>query len=904
MYNQDSARIKAAMVIYAFEQDLGGYVHTEHTDINEDRTATLVAARIQEDTFDKGDVSSRQIIEATFLSEIFNLAQSAASKTADGDQFKRLRKIFDSLEITDIRNSVSHPNRPFAESYWHRVAALATDPTIEKIGFARTIKQYRLACEDRLTAPPEQWLEVRRSYIKNNLPDTVEHELTGLIGRDKDLSKLENELRSGRNSLVAIIARGGTGKTSLVLECLSRIVLKPETADWANAVIFCTLKQEVLTATGVVRINSPDSLNSLKNELLESLNFVFLEEFETIEDAQKHKENTSILLVIDNLETLLRDEPEMVGEFIDTLPHKWKVLVTSRLPVDAAKNIPLESLTRQSSLFLTRKYFTSRGHSSINAETLEKIGDASKDNPLAIRLIADLYIAGKDVDSAITVAANEITNYSFANLIDALSADAIKLLEGLFALGRANRSLLIDSLELSLDRIAAAIAQLAKTSLLTRTTDEALEEIYSIDESIRDLLRVSPKNIDVRRQVSANISRLHALKQEVAEAQFERKCTELDRDFIPGDTPVDLVPIVDKLNKAIRDKNALLVRELDLKLRQIEDVHSKSTFFYKQLVRIAYFFSDLNSQEIMLLKMLQIDSSEPYALLSLGYLYRSQQRLDKALVSFETLMKNGWGEITKSGKIAAISIHQGYLSALVFLEDCQNVLDLTNSWKAKSEFRMVYGVARAAAFRHLTSQNIASEPTLAREYLDIAVSTLGDLTNLEGSPSPVLQEQAKVIALSPLALLKINENSAKDRQSSLRILGYCHQHIDALQGRLEGRAESIKSRLSGIQLSGNPFLPIFQKNQSPDAQIEESTPSIPAGFELVEIYHIPNSSSFPAYMFGRDINKREYFLSVEYFQNGDWANWLLLKTGSKVAVTSIPSKNASTDYRATKIISV
>ena len=114
-------------------------------------------------------------------------------------------------------------------------------------------------------------MNLRRSYIRNNLPDSVEHELTGLIGRDRDLSKLENELKKGRHSLIALVARGGTGKTALALECLNRLVLVPETADWAEAIVYCTLKQERLTLSGVQKISAPNTIGAKRTTRINKL---------------------------------------------------------------------------------------------------------------------------------------------------------------------------------------------------------------------------------------------------------------------------------------------------------------------------------------------------------------------------------------------------------------------------------------------------------------------------------------------------------------------------------------------------------------------------------------------------------------------------------------------------------
>lgn len=903
MYRQDTARIKAAMVIYALEQDLGDYVKDKHSEISDDGTATEVTARIQKNSLLVITPTTHQIVEATYLAEVLNLASAAAENTSDSEYFVRLRKIFESLEVTEIRNSASHPNRPFLEAYWYRVCALATDPVINKLKFTRVIQNFTLACEERLTSPPDEWMELRRSFIKNNLPDNVEHELTGLIGRDRDLTKLENELKRGRNSLIALVARGGTGKTALALECLNNISLKPETADWAEAIIYCTLKQERLTSSGVQNLISPNTVDSLRDELTTSINHVFLEDCSDYETLKNKHRAVKLLIVVDNLETLLRDNPEKFGLFVDDLPQTWKVLVTSRIPVESAKNIPLDSLARQASIFLTRKYFISRGYSNIDADTLERVARASNDNPLAIRLIADLFIAGKDVSSAILIAANEIASYSFSNLIDALSEDSILILEGLFALSKSNRSILVDTLEISLDRVAAAIAQLGKTSLISRATNESLEEVYSIDESIRDLLRVIPRNLDIRRQVTSNISRLRAIENDTLQHQKNFKRNELDRDFIPENTPITLIPIIDKLNRALSAKDASIIRELDIKLRSMDDALRETAIFQKQLVRIGFFFGDQLAQESALLQMLKNCVDNPYALLSLGYLYRSQQKLPEALIKFKLLIDQGWGDVEKSGQVAAISIHQGYLSALLFSgKYLSNVLDQTKDWKSKGCLRLVYGVARASAFRRFNEPNSDTSATEARTSMESAVTVLLELVALEGTPKSVIDEQIKVITHIPALLLSIEKNT-QARQSALRLIKYCHEQLPQMQGQLDGRFDFIIRKLSQIDIDGNPFL---QPTSTPEIveDILKIENPLPQDFHPVTIYHIPSTVSFPSFIFARDDEGKTYFLQADQFQKGDWANWILLKVGSKVAVQATPSTTGSTDFRAKKILAI
>jgi hypothetical protein len=140
-----------------------------------------------------------------------------------------LRKLVEELDAFEIRNAVCHPNRQFPECYWYRMAALATDPCVEQLRLLRVTDAFRCAAEGRLTAPPEGWLQQRSWSVPNNLPSTFDHQVTGLIARQEEAKDFRKRLQNMRNSLVAIVGPGGTGKTALCLEVLRECLLDPNT---------------------------------------------------------------------------------------------------------------------------------------------------------------------------------------------------------------------------------------------------------------------------------------------------------------------------------------------------------------------------------------------------------------------------------------------------------------------------------------------------------------------------------------------------------------------------------------------------------------------------------------------------------------------------------------------------
>jgi hypothetical protein len=193
----------------------------------------------------------RILVEHSYLSEVLVLAEAAVKGTADERHMKELHGLFDRFSLFDIRNAISHPNRTFPECFWFRCAALATDPVIEKLGIIDVAAAFRSAQENSLEPPPDEWMEERSWGLPNNLPSTFEHELTGLVGREKDYAWLERAVRSHRNPLISVVAPGGVGKTALVLEYLYDFCLSRDAAEVADCVVFVSLKQERLTARGV-----------------------------------------------------------------------------------------------------------------------------------------------------------------------------------------------------------------------------------------------------------------------------------------------------------------------------------------------------------------------------------------------------------------------------------------------------------------------------------------------------------------------------------------------------------------------------------------------------------------------------------------------------------------------------
>ncbi|NOR58015.1 MAG: hypothetical protein GQ474_05780 [Sulfurimonas sp.] len=316
-------RIKTAMVVYAMENSLGSYI-LNNEELKEDLSGSSIATIIARELKRGNEISEQEtslIVESSYLDEIFDFALDISKGSVIENYLKQLKQLFYTLKIFDIRNAVSHPNRPFPECYWFRAATIASDPLIEKLKLHDVTLSLHSAIAGNLIEPPEHWLSNVVWAIPNTLPANFDHEITGLLGRDKEFKELKKVLSVARNNLIAIVAPGGIGKTALVLQFLKDLSLTPEASQLIDSILFCSLKNEQLTADGIQEIAAIDGIDSIKETILDDLRSIYEDiELKSFEDACEKLATKRILICIDNLETLLIDSQKDFIELNQQLP--------------------------------------------------------------------------------------------------------------------------------------------------------------------------------------------------------------------------------------------------------------------------------------------------------------------------------------------------------------------------------------------------------------------------------------------------------------------------------------------------------------------------------------------------------------------------------------------------------
>lgn len=910
-------RIKTAMVIYELELSLGKYVIDN--EVLHNISASSLDSIVEREASKGREINKNNlnlIVEASYLDEIFNFAISITENTSLHTQMIELKQLCSILGIFNIRNAVSHPNRAFPDCYWFRVATIASDPLIERLNLTSVRNALNSAIEENLNTPPDEWLFNVNWAIPNSLPMAFDHEITGLLGRDKEFKDLELVLSKNRSNLVAIVAPGGIGKTALVLQYLKDLSLNPIWSARLSAIIFCTLKNEKLTSNGIETIDAISGLEQIKDSIFEDLKKIYSNKFQfsSFDEALTDLENENILICIDNLETLLVDSQKEFIEFNQLLPLKWKLLVTSRISIDSATTVPLEPLVKRHAVNLARNYFRKRGVLDFKQDELEKIADAANNNPLAIRLTIDLYLNGGDIKSSISKSQKDIASFSYKNLIESLKNNSISLLEAIYAIGQPTRLDLIDFIEMDRDDLIESLNELAKTSLIIRRTDEYGNDVYKLSDSIRDLLLTNPKNIEIRNSITEGHKRRKSKILEQSARIKQLGLTELDEEFIPEEIDQSLYVLISDLNKTLGKSNKYDIQDvISIKDRFIEVIKykTKDSLLLYNYSRIFKALRDFPNELTNLKKAEETDHQSPKIKLAIALCYFYNSDYQEAKEYFETLINAGANIPTNTNKKFSFSVTKLYNLCLLYLGEYDTIIESSKNWKELEYWSGLVGVYRATALKRKIEfkfSSITSNEVIIAEIFDICNFVL----TAENYFDAACVEANKII--KDLIFI-INPNYEYSKEIIHKYLDFVAVHFFNIISKL--RSENLTSaenhdfisNLYDFNIDNNPLHKVkwYKKTSELDSRydIEHLEELKQDGYEIVKVYHIPEDKGYgmSSFMFAKSDAGQQFYLSVSYFDQG-WNRWGYIKEGDWLAIKFTRSTIINKPHPAIEIIEI
>jgi hypothetical protein len=771
-------RIQTAMVLFALEEALGSFVVQAAP--NPESLPANVRAEIEKRIQRTGFVPVSQIVQETYLKEVIDLAVDASKGRAESEPLLRLRKLVEAFDAFEIRNAVCHPNRQFPDFYWYRMAALASDPSIEQLRLLRVTDALRCAIENRLTPPPEGWLQQRPWSVPNNLPSTFDHQVTGLIARQEEAKDFRKRLQNVRNSLVAIVGPGGTGKTALCLEVLRAAVLDPGTSGWADQLVYVTAKTERLTVRGVEAIADPVlSLDSVKQAVARALygsddQSAAEEAPQDFDRATNEMSARRIIVCIDNLETLIRDHPQDFEDFVQSLPREWRVTVTSRVSINGANVLSLGPIRRDGAVKLARDYMSYRGSNRLDEAQLDRLVEICDRNPLAIRLAIDSYAAGTELSKALSQTRDRITEFSYTSLVDHLPPDASKVLECLFGsnqqLSRSQVGLLLD---LSPDEVAEAMNSLLRTSLVTREVDGTTER-YTLSSSVRDLLLRAPRDSRVRDEVYARLR-----EQQRIIAVLDRTGTKdpLDESFVPTSSPAHVRALVARVRTSVTGRSPVSDQVRDLgEVRRALEFDANDPVLHRTEALLLERLSDRYAAIESYGRAAVSAQSDSCSRLRLAELLRDEQRLDEAVEQTQPLITSGFishPDVSPRNRSRLLRTH--WVSVL-WLKKYGEVLDASKEWRQNGDLRPAYVALRVSALQHSLEDTLA--PQRCEAVISDMLDCLAEAFRLDGYVPDVVHEAFKALD----RLIWVLAKGVLTLPASLNCAVFLDAHLPAMCG--------------------------------------------------------------------------------------------------------------------------
>jgi tetratricopeptide (TPR) repeat protein len=240
--------------------------------------------------------------------------------------------------------------------------------------------------KDHYTKPIAASGAAPRTSIPHNLPS-----LQPFFGRENELKKIADALDPESRKWGALIdGPGGMGKTSLAV----RAAYDASEEDFAK-IVFVSLKSRELDDDGVRDLSGflISGLAELLNEFARELG---RDEIVKAPEAERPRllldalRGTRTLLVLDNLESLLKAERDTVFTFVKKLPVGCKAILTSRVRIGSgAEEVILQKLGEEAALATLARLAESNPALARTSEAERRtLYRATAGNPLLLRWTA------------------------------------------------------------------------------------------------------------------------------------------------------------------------------------------------------------------------------------------------------------------------------------------------------------------------------------------------------------------------------------------------------------------------------------------------------------------------------------------------------------------------------------
>lgn len=418
------------------------------------------------------DPALQDLIEYADLGDAIDAARKCASDLG-ADGLKHFKLYHSKLAaLIPIRNRVMH-SRPLLLDDMPNVASYCKEISKSRPqfwpGLADIISKlegdqnYLLRIEFR----PDK---VSDSSILHNLP-LPDFDDTGFVGREEEVALITKAIL-GAYPVVTITGEGGLGKTAVALKVCYDLIDSPDCKF--DAIIWASAKTTKLTGREIQNIDNAitSSLGIFEvaaNQLDKN------GEGDPLERLINQLEAFSILLVIDNLETVL---DENIRKLVQRVPAGSKILFTTKKSIGAYDfPVPLKSFSEKEAEFYLRAIARFWGQQQIaraRADEAQNYCARLQKNPLFIKWFVQAVADGQSPQKVLAdpkIVLKFCLSYVFENL----SSSSKQILQILaFDSRGATESLIVYFTDLEPSEVQSALTELIASNLVRMTANAAV----------------------------------------------------------------------------------------------------------------------------------------------------------------------------------------------------------------------------------------------------------------------------------------------------------------------------------------------------------------------------------------------------------------------------------------------
>ncbi len=369
-------------------------------------------------------------------------------------------------EITHLETMISlHKKNLYTIE--EMMARYGSDPPLHLINSATMEREAIVRYSKKIENVAANGKELEKSSALASLPRRPY-----FVGREQELSAILQSLQpNSRTFIIGIEGIGGMGKSTLAIEISYRCIEN----DLFESVIWISAKESTLTLHGIEPvIPEAKSLSDILITLGEGLGNPTIGNL-SIQDQIKRAyillARRTTLLVLDNFESLSKNEQRDILDFLRRSPITLKVVITSRERVSEGQIIRLQGLSFEESNALL-EWDAQQRNIHLTRDQNKHLVDLTGGLPLAL-----LWVQGQIA----------VLGYSVTQVLDKLSLDAdIPILQYCFnhswnSLRYSNEKKLLFILALQPEAVSRAA--------LKEITE--IEDSDSFDNAVSDLLQLT-----------------------------------------------------------------------------------------------------------------------------------------------------------------------------------------------------------------------------------------------------------------------------------------------------------------------------------------------------------------------------------------------------------------------------